>query len=399
MLLGGSAQQVPAILKAKNKGYYTVLIDYLPDNPGRLVADKWYSESTTDTEALLKIAKEEKIDGILAYASDPAAIPAAIVANKLGLPGNPLESIKILGLKYLFRKFLKDNGFACPEFRIIDLGKDTSPLEKLMGIKYPCVVKPTDSSGSKGVRVVNSMTEVEDAIRNASAYSRNKILIVEEFIERGHKDIIGGDIVVEGGKIAILGSMTAIRGDEGKSVIPVGEKFPDNLNKETRERIKNELNRLIDLLKLESGQFNIEIIIGTQGEIFFLEVGPRAGGNMIPIQLSDVFATDLITCNVDFAMGESCDINTDPSQGVYVTYVIHSKKEGKFVGIKIDKSLLPFIYRREIYKEKGDRIEYFDGASKAVGILFFKFRDEKEYELMFEGIDEHIEVELTRDHK
>ena len=51
-LLGGSAQQVIAIKTVKRLGYYTVLCDYLPDNPGQYVADKYYNGSTTDIEVI-----------------------------------------------------------------------------------------------------------------------------------------------------------------------------------------------------------------------------------------------------------------------------------------------------------------------------------------------------------
>ena len=80
MLLGGSAQQIIAIEKAKELGYFTVLCDYLPDNPGQYIADKFYQVSTTDKEAVLDVAKKENINGILSYASDPAAPTAAYVA-------------------------------------------------------------------------------------------------------------------------------------------------------------------------------------------------------------------------------------------------------------------------------------------------------------------------------
>ena len=96
LLLGGSPQQVPAIKQAQNMGLRTVLIDYLPDNPGQYVADKWYQESTTDVEAVYNIARKENVNGILAYASDPASLPAAIVCERLGLPTNPSKSIEIL---------------------------------------------------------------------------------------------------------------------------------------------------------------------------------------------------------------------------------------------------------------------------------------------------------------
>ena len=96
LLLGGSEQQIIAITKAKELGYYTILCDFLPDNPGQHYADKFYLASTTDKELILNIAKKENIDGILAYASDPAAPTAAYVAMKLNLPGNPYESVEIL---------------------------------------------------------------------------------------------------------------------------------------------------------------------------------------------------------------------------------------------------------------------------------------------------------------
>ena len=115
LLLGGSAQQIIAIETAKRLGYYTVLCDFLPDNPGQYVADKFYLVSTTDREAVLEVALQEKIDGVLAYASDPAAPTAAYVAEKMKLPGNPYESVEILCNKDKFRKFLKENGFCTPE--------------------------------------------------------------------------------------------------------------------------------------------------------------------------------------------------------------------------------------------------------------------------------------------
>ena len=106
LLLGGSAQQVIAIETAKKLGYYTIVCDFLEDNPGQFVADKFYLVSTTDKDKILDVAKKENIDGILAYASDPAAPTAAFVAEKLRLPGNPYNSVDILCNKDKFRKFL-----------------------------------------------------------------------------------------------------------------------------------------------------------------------------------------------------------------------------------------------------------------------------------------------------
>ena len=102
LLLGGSAQQIIAIQTAKRLGYHTVLCDYLKDNPGQYYADKFYLTSTTDKLSVLDVAKKEKVDGVLAYASDPAAPTAAFVAEKLGLAGSPFKSVEILCNKDLF---------------------------------------------------------------------------------------------------------------------------------------------------------------------------------------------------------------------------------------------------------------------------------------------------------
>ena len=115
LLLGGSAQQVVAIETAKKLGLYTVLCDYLPDNPGQTYADKFYLVSTTDKEAILKVAQKEQINYVIAYASDPAAPTAAYVAEKMGLPTNPYRSVEILCNKDLFREFLLTHGFNTPK--------------------------------------------------------------------------------------------------------------------------------------------------------------------------------------------------------------------------------------------------------------------------------------------
>ena len=57
LLLGGSRAQLIAIQKAKELGYYTVLCDYLPDNPGQYIADSFHLVSTTDKLAVLDVAQ------------------------------------------------------------------------------------------------------------------------------------------------------------------------------------------------------------------------------------------------------------------------------------------------------------------------------------------------------
>src|SRR4028119_940970 len=94
LFLGGSVFQLAPILYAKQQAHYIITCDYLPGNPGHQYADEYHNISTTDKEAVLVLAEQLGIDGIVAYASDPSAPTAAFVANSLNLPGNPYKSVE-----------------------------------------------------------------------------------------------------------------------------------------------------------------------------------------------------------------------------------------------------------------------------------------------------------------
>lgn len=393
LLLGGSAQQIVAIEKAKDLGYETVLCDYLPDNPGQYVADKYYNASTTDVEAVYEIAKSEGVSGILAYASDPAALPAAIVAERLGLPTNPSASVAVLGVKHEWRKFLQANGFACPKACAFHANQEIALIKSSLGnFGFPIIVKPTDSSGSKGVSMLNNLDDLDKAIRWADCYSRNKILIAEEFIHRDFPYVIGGDIFVWDGKIVLYGELACLRDDNGKGLIPIGKKKPSGLTTSQKEKVYAELQRLITMLGVRFGEMNIEILLDKNNDVHFLEVGPRAGGNMIPLLLSDAYGVDLVKANVLAAMGEDPALDIHEQEGCFMTYVLHSHVDGIFHGVEFSEEILPFIYRKVFYKKEGDSVEAFDGAGKALGIVFFRIDREERMDDFVRRIDELINI-------
>jgi len=393
LLLGGSAQQLVAIRAAKAAGYHTVVCDYLPDNPGQYVADTFYQVSTTDVEAVYKVASDEKVSGILAYASDPAALPAAIVAERLGLPTNPAKSVEILGVKHKFRDFLEQNGFACPRHVTFTPETDIEELRsRIEGLSFPIIVKPTDSSGSKGVTKLHDTEALADAVNHAKEYSRNRILIAEEFIDFGFPEVIGGDIFVWNGRIILYGEMSCTRGDNGRSLIPIGKKKPSGLNNRQIKAVHDELQRLITSLGIRFGEMNIEIILDKEDNVHFLELGPRAGGNMIPIQLSDAFGVDLPRANVLAAMGVDPGLSPTEPAGCYMTYVLHSDHDGIFNGVEYSGDIRPHVYRETLYKKPGDPVERFDGAGKAIGIVFLKFNSQEQMRNAAMDMSRHIKL-------
>lgn len=398
LMLGGSRQQVVAIEKAKELGFRTVLCDYLPDNPGQYVADTSYQASTTDRELMLKIAHKEDVSGVLAYSSDPASPTAGYVAEAMGLPTNPLKAIVTMSEKHLFRAFLKKAGLPCPQTASFSRNATVEEVSHLVeGFRFPIVVKPTDSSGSKGVSVLTDLSELSRAIDHARDFSRNGTLICEEYIRKTFPYVIGGDIFVVDGKVHFWGLMSCLRDEGLGGLVPVGKKIPSGLSADDNSAVKDVLQRLVTALGVRFGELNVEVILGEDGVPYVLELGSRAGGNMIPVQLSDASGIDLVGANVLCAMGENPgDISWDSSvcEGAYATYVLHSNVDGVFRGIENSGAIRPHMYRSVIYKQPGEPVEAFDGANKALGIEFLRFDREAEMNGFLSSIGNHIWAEM-----
>src|SRR5690606_23953258 len=130
---------------------FVITVDYFPESVGHQYADLPSYVSTTDFAAVLNLARTEKIDGILTYNSDPAALTVAHVANEMKIPGNPLDAVKIMSEKDRFRSFLRAHDFPVPAFQVFT---SINQLEEVHQNDFPVVVKPVDSSGSKGVKIV-----------------------------------------------------------------------------------------------------------------------------------------------------------------------------------------------------------------------------------------------------
>ena len=160
------------------------------------------------------------------------------------------------------------------------------------------------------------------------------------------------------------------------------------------QKVRDELQRLITMLGIQFGELNIEILLDECGNVHFLELGPRAGGNMIPLQLSDAFGVDLVKANVLAAMGVNPQLTPHEQPGCFMTYVLHSCEEGKFNGIRYSNELKPHIYREVVYKKEGDQVDKFDGAGKALGIVFLHFDEERQMNEYCDRMEELIKIDL-----
>lgn len=393
LLLGGSAQQVVAIETAKSLGYYTVLCDFLTDNPGQYSADKFYLTSTTDKEAVLKVAMEEKVDGVLAYASDPAAPTAAYVAEKLGLPGSPYKSVEILCNKDMFRDYLAANGFCTPVARGY-----SSAAEALKDIndgffKLPVIVKPVDSSGSKGVSRIDKPEEAEDLLEYAMSYSRGKRIIVEEYVEKFGYQIAGDGLSVDGKLVFRCFANDHFNPKCSNPFVPVSASFPYNMPDDVQEKIHNEIQRLLTSLNMKTSTYNFDMRIDKDYNVYLMEVAPRDGGNYIPDVIRYATGVDLVKCSVQAAMGEEIILPENTrAEGCWSYFAVHSLEEGILDRLEISEAAKDKIVENHLIKKPGDAVSTFTGANTTLGCFVMKFSDMDEMLDMMDNSENWIKV-------
>ena len=397
LLLGGAAAQLIAIKKAKEIGYYTVLCDYLPDNPGQFIADSFHLVSTTDKDAVLAVAKEEGIDGIVAYSSDPAAPTAAYVANALNLPGMDYDVVRHFCEKQLFRKFLAKNGFNVPKSVEVRAPYNVDTIDT-SNLQYPVIVKPTDSSGSKGITVLEEASGLKDALKYAQEYSRNGVLIIEEFIRRDHPFVIEAEIFTINGEVVTWGLINSIRDISSNPLLPAAYSYPLEVSESRKKLVKEEVSRLVRATGKTSGAFNIEMIIDKHERLFFLDAGPRNGGNMLPEFISMIARKDIVEATIKTAMGDTdnLDVTLDGEEGGYWGLgVLHTSDSGKYNGVNYSALAKQALIREEVQKTKGEEVRPFERCNDLVGLNFLHFRNQSDMDKVMCNTNDTMKVLLN----
>lgn len=392
LFLGGAYSQIPILLEAKERGYYIITCDYLPENPGHKLADEYYNVSTTDRFGILKLAKKIRADLVIAYASDPAAPVAAFVSEKLGLPGNPFESVRILSEKDLFRQYLQDNGFQTPTF--IQIKEKDHADEKLKSMKFPLMVKPSDSSGSKGISKVSCKGEINLAIKQAFKYSQNRKIIAEEFIDNEIADIHGDGFVVNGELIfSFLGDHIYCK--KPNPFNPIGTLWPSNIKKDFIHMVEKSVEEIIKGCGFNNGPINIEARINSEGNVYIMEIGPRSGGHFVPQAIQYASGFDMVKATLDVLLGNKIIVPKQPTK-YSAYYAIHSEIDGELVQLNISNRLKPFIREFHQYISTGESVKSFHGANSAIGILLMTFDSYNEMENTTSKMHQYIDLKINR---
>lgn len=373
MLLGGLRYLLPIIKSAHKYGYHVITVDYLPDNIAHKYSDEYHNVSIMDKEAVLRLAQSLKIDGIMSFAVDPGVVTAAYVAEQMGLPfQGPYESVCILQDKARFRRFLTENGFNVPKAKGYDNINDA--LKDIDYFNWPVIVKPVDSAGSKGVSRVDNPSDLSKAIDYALSESHNGNFIIEDFLEKKGNSSDTDSFTIDGQLVFCSFSDQHFDPNAVNPYTPSAYSWPASMPQSAQEELTSEIQRLMNLLSMRTGIYNIETRLCKNDKPYIMEVSPRGGGNRLAEMLQYASRTHLIDNAVRASVGDSID---DLEMPVYYGYlaeiILHADKEGIFKTLEISEEYKPFVIETDLWVNSGDDVHGFSGANNAVGTLVLRF--------------------------
>ena len=378
MLLGGIRYLLPVIEAAHRHGYYVITVDYVPENIAHQYSDEFHNVSILDKDAVLQLAQELNIDGILSFGVDPGVVTAAYVAEQMGLSFQcSYDAACILQDKSRFRQFLKDNDFNVPNAK--GYSSKEEALADTAYYNWPVIVKPVDSAGSKGVTRVDELGQLSSAIDYALSESHNGHFIIEDFLEKEGNSSDCDSFTVDGELVFCSFNDQHFDPKAINPYTPAAFSWPSTMPQWAQEELRSELQRLMTLLNVKTGVYNIETRLCKNGKPYIMELSPRGGGNRLSEMMKYISGQDLIDNCVRAAVGDPIDEIQQPTyNGYWAEIILHSEYDGIFKSIEIDNRIEEkYLIEKDLWVREGEKVWRFTGANTTIGTLVLKFMSRK----------------------
>lgn len=275
-VIGANYQYLSFYRQAKELGYEIYSFARAQDdNPCWELSDHHYDLAFKDKEEILKVCKENGVEGVTSFLLESALPCVYYVAEGLGSPCNSKECQAITANKFTMREQMRKMGISIPAYKAIMSKEDE------FDIPFPVIVKPADNGGSRGVTLVRNQEELDLALDRAFDFSPNQTVMIEQFI-------VGREFSIESisykGKHFIL-QITDKVTTEAPYFVELAHHQPADLAPQQWEAIKNLTLQMLDALKIEYGAGHTEIKMDANGIPYIIEMGPRMGGDYISSDL------------------------------------------------------------------------------------------------------------------
>ncbi|MGL6107379.1 ATP-grasp domain-containing protein [Romboutsia sp.] len=366
IILGASILQVPAIKKAKEMGLYVIALDMDPDAIGFKYAHEYHIISTIDIDGVLELAKKIKPDGIMTLASDKPMLTVAKVGEELGLNTISTEtSVKVTN-KARMREALQKRNVPIPKFRVVNNREEY--LEGISQFNNKFIVKPADSSGSRGIFLVENIEQAEEAYEYSLRYSSTGEVLIEEYMEGPEVSVECITVDGETEVIAITDKYTT----GSPHFIELGHNIPSILSEDIKKDIKITTKKAIKALGIEVGPSHTEIKVTSKGAKI-VEVGARLGGDNITTHLVPLATgIDIVEKSIKVSIGRSTTKKQRINEAAAIRYM--TVDNGTIKGIFGLESAIKIkgVQEIKITKGIGEKIEYFSSSTDRVGFIICK---------------------------
>ena len=362
----------------------------------RNLADAYYLMKEIDIGELVRLAKQERVDGVIGL-SDPYVLPAAEVAQALGLPGNSPESLKMLISKDSFRNLQERAGLFCPKHAAYaDLSQIGDTLEDF---QYPLIVKPRLCSSSFGQTILSDDRALKEAFQTAAEKSRDGYVCIEEYIEPRSLRTVEADIFVVGDDILWEGIRDSWH-SESAVTRPLYDVYPVHLTEDEMEIFRKEVSGAVRAAGVRLGEYNVEGFFTHGGEFFVVEINARQSGYYNPqhIQLcSGVDLTGLLLSTAVGDMGYYEELKTFRRTAEKIlSYSIFAGEDGRLDHVHIAPEMRARMlsYDSLEHPEKGDMVRDYKTARWPIAQVAFRFDTEEELEEARSRIEDLVYVVL-----
>ena len=354
MVLAAGLLQIDVIEKAKSMGYYVLAVDGNPKAPGFNVADKAICADIVNEETMLKIARDEHVDGVIHPCSEVSMAVMGRINDELGLSGISREQAICATNKHLMRKAFEKGNAPSPKSILAQDAEDAwSRLQN--EFDTDAILKPSRNSGSRGIAKVSRNMDKGDFIRaydEALSESRDHSVLIEQFIEGPEFSI---EMIVWQGEIHVL-TVTDKKTTGAPHFVELGHNQPSCFSATDVETLKAAAVAGVRALGVNNCACHAEAKL-MNGKAYLMEVGARLGGDFISTELTHLSTgIDMVAAAIDVALGVELDLSAkeDP-KGVCIRYFC--PKPGKLVSISNTEVLNnPHVYLWEIYPKEGDVI-------------------------------------------
>lgn len=306
LILGGNPETIPLVEIANSWGIKTIVASARHTDPAKSYAWKAYDFEGLDVDAVIQIATDEQIDGVLVGVADILVPMYCKVCEALGLPCYATQDIvEVFSFKDVFKATCEKYGVhGIPEYHI-DADMKREDLDK---VQYPVMVKPVDNGGGVGMTVANNETELRKGIEVALNNSHSKRFIVERYMQC---DDMGMYYTFKDGYCSASCIYDRYTTDEqpGLSRVCLGGTYPSKHLDEYFEHMHSNAIKLFKEIGIKNGVLMLSGFY-ENGEFFVYDTGFRLQGEAPHLLMNAIHGFDQREMLIRFALtGSEGDIN------------------------------------------------------------------------------------------